>query len=104
MDITELIKICHTQAKEKGFWDEQRNVAELLMLIVTEISEACEALRKGDPSDNHIPQFSNFSVELADAVIRIFDLCGSMNIDLEEVITAKLAFNMTRKKKHGKRF
>ena len=41
---------------------------------------------------------------LADAVIRIADLCGYLGIDLDTVISEKMAYNETRPFKHGKRF
>lgn len=44
------------------------------------------------------------AVELADAVIRIADLCGHLGIDLEAVIALKMDYNETRPFKHGKRF
>lgn len=44
------------------------------------------------------------AVELADAVIRIADLCGHMGIDLEAAIDLKMAYNETRPFKHGKKF
>lgn len=44
------------------------------------------------------------AVELADAVIRIADLCGYLGIDLDTVISEKMAYNETRPFKHGKRF
>lgn len=43
----ELIEKAHTQAKEMGWWDEPRNIGELLMLIVSECGEALEAHRSG---------------------------------------------------------
>lgn len=39
--------------------------------------------------------------ELADAVIRIFDICGHYNIDLERIIEEKMNYNETRPYKHG---
>lgn len=39
--------------------------------------------------------------ELADAVIRIFDMCGYYGIDLEKAIDEKMAYNKTRSYKHG---
>jgi NTP pyrophosphatase (non-canonical NTP hydrolase) len=45
-----------------------------------------------------------FEDELADAVIRIADLCGYLNIDLESHIKAKMRYNETRPHKHGKEY
>ena len=45
-----------------------------------------------------------YAIELADAVIRIADLCGYMGIDLEAAIREKMAYNATRPHKHGKNF
>ena len=42
--------------------------------------------------------------DMADAVIRIADLCGHLGIDLEAAIDLKMAYNETRPFKHGKRF
>lgn len=51
---------------------------------------------------SHKPE--GVAVELADAVIRIADLCGHMGIDLEAAIDLKMAYNETRPFKHGKKF
>ena len=53
-----------------------RNVGEMLMLVVSEISEALEAVRK-NLMDDKLPHRPGLTVELADAVIRILDLAGS---------------------------
>lgn len=45
-----------------------------------------------------------WAVELADAVIRIADLCGFMGIDLESMIREKMQYNAARPYKHGKKF
>ena len=94
-DIKYLTKLCHRIAKEKGFWDKRRNVGEMLMLIVTELSEAMEAYRRSDKK--------NFNEEVADVFIRLFDLCGGLNIDIEKEITKKSKKNKKRPYKHGKR-
>lgn len=44
------------------------------------------------------------AVELADAVIRIADLCGHLGIDLEAAIALKMEYNEGRPFKHGKKF
>ena len=36
----------HNNAKEKGWWDEERNDGEMIALMHSELSEALEALRK----------------------------------------------------------
>lgn len=39
--------------------------------------------------------------ELADIIIRVFDLAGRYNIDLERAIDEKMAYNATRPARHG---
>ena len=96
MQINEMVKLCHDTAKEKGFWDDNRETGTILMLIVSELAEALEAARMGDTE--------NFNEELADTVIRIFDYCGYLNIDLESEIMKKYSKNQLRSYKHGKKF
>lgn len=93
-DVKKMTKLCHRIAKEKGFWDEKRNVGEMLMLIVTEISEAMEGYRMRDKE--------NFNEEIADTFIRLFDLCGGLKIDIEKEIMKKMEKNKKRPYKHGK--
>jgi NTP pyrophosphatase (non-canonical NTP hydrolase) len=71
-------------------------ISTRLMLIVGEVAEAQEALRKDDQE--------NFAEELADVVIRLFDLCGGLGIDLETEIKKKMDKNKLRPYKHGKQF
>lgn len=47
MNFNELIEKAHSAARANGWWDEERNARELLMLIVSECSEALEAHRNG---------------------------------------------------------
>lgn len=70
-------------------------VAEKLVLIHSEISEAMEAARK-NLKDDKIPHRSGVEVELADAVIRILDLAGALQLDLAGAIQEKLMYNSTR--------
>ena len=94
MSLNELCSFCHSIAKEKGFWEKERNIGEALMLIVTELAEAMEGYRHQD--------HDNFREELADTFIRLFDLCGGLGIDIEAEIIKKAEKNKSRPYKHGK--
>lgn len=73
-----------------------RNKGELLMLIVSEIAEAMEGERKG-LMDEHLPHRRMAEVELADALIRIFDYAGAFGYDIEGAVSEKREYNATRK-------
>lgn len=73
----------------------KRDVLNLLCLVHSEISEACEGVRKNLPDDK-LPHRSMFEVELADALIRIFDIAGAHNLDLGGAIYEKLNYNQIR--------
>lgn len=96
-DIGKLIRKCHSIAKEKGWWDEERNDGELIALMHSELSEALEAMRSHGTKDN-------VAEELADCCIRIFDYCGARDIDLEKILLKKIEYNKTRPYRHGKKF
>lgn len=72
-----------------------RNVGEMLCLIHSEISEALEGHRKG-LCDDKLPHRKMIEVELADAIIRIFDLAAGLDLDLGGAFVEKMAFNATR--------
>ena len=67
----------------------------MLCLIHSEISEAMEGHRK-NLMDDKLPHRSMLEVELADAVIRICDMCGGLGLDLEGAIYEKLEYNKNR--------
>ncbi|NFV47558.1 nucleotide pyrophosphohydrolase [Clostridium botulinum] len=119
MKIKDLVEAAHKNAIKKGFWEifyklkaietlgkkesqpyndlfKQALINQNLLEIVRELTEAMEGLRRGNTD--------NFKEELADTVIWIADLCGALNIDLEEEIRKKMEFNKTREYKHGKEF
>lgn len=108
MNINELVKRAHENARAKGFWPEEEkfNVGEKLALIHSEVSEALECHRDGELVTklrvDGKPE--GFPSELADIIIRVGDLCGRMNIDLVFEIEQKMAYNSTRPAKHGKNY
>jgi NTP pyrophosphatase (non-canonical NTP hydrolase) len=75
----------------------------LLALIHSEASEAVEDVRDGcfaeTATDSGKPV--GLPSELADVVIRVFDACHGAGIDLQGAIERKLAYNATRKHRHG---
>ena len=97
----QIAEYAHDTAISKGWWDEDRNNGELLCLVHSEVSEAMEALRHGNPPDDKIPEFSGAEAELADVVIRIMDLSAARGWRVGDAIVAKMAFNGTREHKHG---
>lgn len=108
---------CHGLAFEAGWWHDlktgedqtfsyrvdvmsagmkpPRNIGELLCLVHSEVSEAMEGARKS-LMDDKLPHRPMLEVELADAVIRIFDMAGGLDLDLPGAIVEKLAFNAQR--------
>jgi NTP pyrophosphatase (non-canonical NTP hydrolase) len=119
MEIKELIKQSHENAVKHGFWDaynalhtfkndefnyldtyggetEKAFISQFLMLIVSEVAEAEEALRHNDED--------NFTEEISDIIIRTCDLAGGLDIDLEAEIQKKMEINKNRPYKHGKEF
>jgi NTP pyrophosphatase (non-canonical NTP hydrolase) len=72
-----------------------RNVGELLCLVHSEISEAMEGARK-NLQDDKLPHRKMLEVEMADAMIRMFDIAGAYGLDLGGAIAEKRAFNANR--------
>ncbi len=102
--INAVVDACHGASRAAGWWtDKEGNDLTLnpfifsnkLMLTVSELAEAMEADRK-DLMDDKLPHRDGREVELADAVIRIFDLAGAFNMDLGGAIVEKMAFNKIR--------
>ena len=102
----ELATQLHSVAIEKGFWDQEVDdifVSKQLMMIVSEVVEVLEAVRK-DKGELEI------SKEFADVIIRTLDLYAGMveagytKISLDDAFEEKTKFNLSRPEKHGVRF
>lgn len=91
-------------AKDHKFYDRFRSDGEAIALMHSELSECLEAMRRGNPADEHCPSFSNAEVELADCIIRIADFAEHSGFDLGGAIIEKMRFNKTRPPKHNKKF
>lgn len=105
MTLNELRDAIHNNAVEHGWWENDRKFAEIVALCHSELSEALEADRAGQPLiwfDGAKPEGA--AVEMADCVIRIFDWFGKMGIDVEALIREKHNYNVTRPYKHGKQY
>lgn len=104
----------HNESRARGWWDvdyisdllaagnmteyniaKQYLYATKIALIHSEISEAMEGMRKSK-MDEHIPTRKSIEVELADALIRIFDLAGAMGLNLGEAVIEKGRYNAIR--------
>lgn len=66
-----------------------------LMLMVTEISECAEGVRKSLPDDK-LPHRSMEEVELADVLVRLFEYAGWRGLDVGGAFVEKIHFNATR--------
>jgi hypothetical protein len=112
--LNSLSKEIFLRNKEKWNYPYNRNIGEVLCLLHSEISEALEADRKNNycafdskkmksfiewENDNFFNGKydqsikGTFEEEMADILIRLLDLCGSKNIDIESHVKAKLRYN-----------
>lgn len=110
-DARYLTDLCHHEAVTAGWWkstvnhevagesgrDVKNNAtfAQCLMLIVSELAEAMEGDRKRK-MDEHLRHRDSREVELADALIRIFDLAGAYDLDVGGAMVEKMQYNRIR--------
>ena len=128
----ELSKKINTGVREKGFWQSMHRavalsrkvengqivetenskaikdafIAQKIGLIMSECGEALEAMRKPNYEANGygIGIKDSFADEIADTIIRLLDLCGELEIDIDAQMEWKMDYNKSREAKHGKEF
>jgi NTP pyrophosphatase (non-canonical NTP hydrolase) len=104
--LEELATELHNTAIEKGFWSHQVDdifIAKQCMMIVSEVTEVMEAVRKDKGSQEIVE-------ELSDVIIRTLDLWkgmydqGYVEHSLDDAMERKSSYNKTRPERHGVRF
>lgn len=97
-----------------------RNVGELTALLHSEVTECFESYRNNEPAlwykyPNYAParfeldseikgqlgKPEGMASELADVIIRVFDMADELKIPVTEALLHKHAYNLTRPYKHG---
>jgi len=90
------VKMAEVRAlcEAKGFSPEHRRIWEMLALIHSEISEASDCYKKGQPLEA-------VGEELIDAIIRILHLLSALGLDAEKLYQEKMAQNWERPYRYG---
>jgi NTP pyrophosphatase (non-canonical NTP hydrolase) len=81
-------------ADGKGFSSERERIWEMLALIHSEVSEATDAYKKGEPIE-HVGE------ELTDAIIRILHLMSALDLDADKLFQDKMQKNWERPYKYN---
>lgn len=101
-DVNYIAKLIHENAVAHGWWEDDRELPEIIALCHSELSEALEAYRNNEPmiwDNNGKPD--GIAVEMIDCVIRVFDYLGYKGIDVWDTMLKKHEYNKTRPYKHG---
>lgn len=122
--LNNLSKDCHERSFNAGWWKHPKTgesffdsdyldyvVATKISLIHSETTEALEGYRRSE-MDSHLPHRTALETELADILVRVFDLAGALGLDIGGAYSEKLEYNSKRSdhkienrvKKGGKKF
>ena len=123
--LNEMAKEIHENAVAHGWWEEERKIPEILMLCVSELSEALEEYRDGKPMEYTCCTGCQFNphdkaecgeecsyarkqkkpegiaVEMVDCIIRCLDYLAQEGVDIDGVMDRKMEYNEGRPYKHG---
>lgn len=129
MNLTEFSKEVHQNAVNHGWWETEPTFGEIIALCHSELSEALQDYRAWADLDRVYYDLSGCgdrtlekcadcyqshikcakakpygpAVELADCILRILDICGRYDIDIETVLMKKHEHNKTRSYRHGEK-
>jgi NTP pyrophosphatase (non-canonical NTP hydrolase) len=102
--ISEMVRVSHSDAKAAGFhaqMDEADVPPRYQAMIRAGLiaTEACEVLQEA--KRHGVANPGRLAEELADVVIRCGDMAGTLDLDLQQAVIDKLAFNRTRGRRFG---
>ena len=99
----QLAELAYKTGEDKGWTgpDIEVNNGQTIALMHSELSEALEFFRTGNPPSVKIPEYSGVEEEWADVIIRIMDGAHCRNLDVAGAVIAKMTYNTGREYKHG---
>lgn len=99
-------KKVHRLMKSQGFWRsaKRQDICKRLAHAHSELSEAFECLRSGNPPDKDISDMSGVEVQLADVLGILMDMEIGCGFDISKALLKKMEFNKTRGYLHGRKF